>query len=107
MQVNVAGEIVLRVCRRNITPVVSCVSFTRQVANAEILSMSLQMEDVLRHGVIEKSVYLSVEDSEVDVRRRRLSNCRIPTVMPNDSNAGDEKYNWQHGLFAAVTVACM
>jgi len=37
--------------------------FCRQVANAEILSMSLMMEDVLLSGFVEKSVFLRTDES--------------------------------------------
>jgi len=43
----------------------------RQVANAEILSMSLLMEDVLLTGFVEKSVFLRTDDSSVGEAGRR------------------------------------
>jgi len=51
------------------------------VANAEILSISLQMEDVLLSGIIERSTFTILDEVEGDSRRRKVSTSRNPTVI--------------------------
>jgi hypothetical protein len=60
----------------------------RQVANAEILSMSLQMEDVLLSGVVERSAYLNIDEVEPDQRRRKVSTSKAPSAVVNKLSTG-------------------
>jgi hypothetical protein len=60
----------------------------RQVANAEILSMSLQMEDVLLSGVVERSAFLNFDEAEPDSRRRKVSSTKAPSVVTNKLSTG-------------------
>ena len=62
----------------------------RQVANAEILNMSLLMEDVLLSGFVEKSVFLRTDDSplpEVNQQRRGSMSRRMSIATPTQKAA--------------------
>jgi hypothetical protein len=62
----------------------------RQVANAEILSMSLHMEDVLLSGVVERSTFLNIDDVESEPRRRKISTAKVPNVAQNKLSTGTD-----------------
>ena len=67
----------------------------RQVANAEILSISLLMEDVLMSGFVEKSVFLSTDDSapppKIGRQRQGSTGRRMSIASPRRTSVSSSR----------------